>query len=269
MTTARFWRVSVAGNNGGTVVAFTEVAFLSAAGIDLSTGGVAIASSEYSATLVAANAFDKVLTSSSRWAQAANQWPAWIGYDHGVPVDVSLVRILCDTHPTTNDTQCPWGTGAVTIQCSADGAAWTSAGTTVWHGGTWTNSATVFLGFTNSVRAPAASRVAQAVTAGVPAFATRTSRAQRARDAEFGGTGRIWGTNEIEIAPGTTVPTGGRVVLLRQRDKLLARETWADPVTGAWAFEGLDTRQDFLALAEDLAGNYRPVAANRLTPEVP
>ncbi len=97
--------------------------------------------------------------------------------------------------------------------------------------------------------------------------ATLVSRLTTARDMEFGGRGRIWGTNEIEITPGNRVPTGGRVVLLRQRDRLLARETWANPVTGAWEFTDLDVNQGFLALAEDLAGNYRPVAANRLTPE--
>jgi hypothetical protein len=96
--------------------------------------------------------------------------------------------------------------------------------------------------------------------------AVREPSAWRYRD-EFCGQGRIWGTTEVQTAPGVKTPAGGRVVLLRQRDKLLARQTWADPVTGAWAFEGLDMRQDFLVLAEDLAGNYRPVAANRLTPE--
>lgn len=113
-------------------------------------------------------------------------------------------------------------------------------------------------------------QVVVAAAASVPDSAgTIGSRAAVARDVEFGGMGRIWGTNEVEIAPGTKVPAGGRVLLLRQRDKLLARQTWADPTTGTWEFTGLDTQQDFLVLAEDLAGNYRPVAASKLTPEVP
>lgn len=88
-----------------------------------------------------------------------------------------------------------------------------------------------------------------------------------ARDTEFGGLGRIYGFTKIEPSPGTKVPTKARVDLLRQRDKLLARETWSDPVTGAWEFQGIDTAQEFIAVAEDADGNYRPVAANKTVPE--
>ena len=59
-----------------------------------------------------------------------------------------------------------------------------------------------------------------------------------------------------------------RVRLFRQRDGLLARETWSDPVTGAFAFDGLDDSQQFVAMAEDGSGVYAPVAADRRVPEV-
>jgi len=269
MAAARFWRVSVASAQNATQVAFTEVAFLDAAGADLSVGGVAVASSVYNATLVAANAFDKVLTSSSRWANAANQWPAWIGYDHGVPVDVKFVRILCDTHPSSNNTQCPPDTYAVTIQSSADGSAWVPAGITVRHDGAWVNSATVLLGFADSTTAPAASRALAAVTADVPApaFATRTSRAQMARDVEFGGTDTITGTVERYIDAHTNLPQKARVSLLRARDKVLARQTWSDPATGAFSFPGIDTgSQHFITLAEYPTNPDNPHAENYMRP---
>lgn len=106
-----------------------------------------------------------------------------------------------------------------------------------------------------------------AVSAPVPAFSTEvTVRAQMARDVEHGGPGTIYGTTKTKGTP--NVPTHARVVLLHQRSKLPVRETWSDPVTGAFAFTGIDTTQQFLTLAEDAAGNFRPVAANRLTPEV-
>ena len=90
-----------------------------------------------------------------------------------------------------------------------------------------------------------------------------------ARDVEFGGPGRIWGTTKIETSPGNLVPTKSRVSILRGRDKLLAREVWSDPVTGEWEAKGLDTRQDFVVLAQDSAGNYQPVAADKTLPEAP
>ena len=86
------------------------------------------------------------------------------------------------------------------------------------------------------------------------------------RDLEFGGPGRVWGTTKVKGTP--NLPTKARVVLLHQRSKVVARETWSNPVTGAFAFEGIDTRQEFITLAEDAAGAYRPVAANKLVPEV-
>ena len=50
--------------------------------------------------------------------------------------------------------------------------------------------------------------------------------------------------------------------------KMVARETWSDATTGVFAFDGIDTRQEFITLAEDAAGLFRPVAANKLVPEV-
>ena len=106
-----------------------------------------------------------------------------------------------------------------------------------------------------------------AASAPVPAFSTpRAPRLQLARDIEFGGPGTIYGTTKTKGTPNQ--PAKARVVLQHQRSKLPVRETWSDPVTGNFAFTGIDTTQQFLTLAEDAAGNFRPVAANRLTPEV-
>ena len=87
-----------------------------------------------------------------------------------------------------------------------------------------------------------------------------------ARDVEVGGTGTIYGTTKTKGTPNQ--PTMARVVLLHQRSKLPVRETWSDPVTGYYEFRGINPAYDYIVLAEDVAGNFRPVAANRLTPEV-
>ena len=113
----------------------------------------------------------------------------------------------------------------------------------------------------------AASAAQIAASAPVPAHSTRSAaRLQLARDVEVGGPGTIYGTTKTKGTPNQ--PAKARVVLLHQRSKLPVRETWSDPVTGAFAFTGIDTTQQFLTLAEDAAGNFRPVAANRLAPEV-
>lgn len=114
------------------------------------------------------------------------------------------------------------------------------------------------------------SSISIAASAPVPAHTTASApRLQLARDVEVGGQGAIYGTTKTAGAQGApSTPTKARVVLLHQRSKLPVRETWSDPVTGNYAFHGIDTRQQFLVLAEDAQGNFRPVAANRLTPEV-
>lgn len=107
------------------------------------------------------------------------------------------------------------------------------------------------------------------IVASVPAvFSSIRSAAalKTARDVEHGGPGTVYGTTRTKGAP--NLPTKARVVLLHQRSKLPVRETWSDPVTGYFEFRGIDVNQQFLTLAEDAAGHFRPVAANRLTPEV-
>lgn len=117
----------------------------------------------------------------------------------------------------------------------------------------------------NRTAVPSAGRVAASAPSsasavrGVPA-------ASVARDIEHGGPGTIYGTTQIKGTP--NAPAKARVVLLHQRSKLPVRETWSDPATGYFEFRGVDTSQQFLTLAEDVAGNFRPVAANKLTPEV-
>lgn len=117
-------------------------------------------------------------------------------------------------------------------------------------------------------RAPRVLHSRSIVAASMPlvAHSMRASRVQMARDIEFGGTGRIFGTTKSKANP-SNLPTKARVVLLHQRSKLLVRETWSDPLTGDFMFDGLDVQQEFLALAEDAGGNFAAVAAQRLVPE--
>lgn len=152
--------------------------------------------------------------------------------------------------------------GAVLLTTAAELESAIPAGAIAWDFEPGTNL------FAESVfTASAPHSLLSAVSSPVPdSVVTTRSRVQLARDAEFGGAGRIWGTTKTKGAPNT--PTKARVVLLHQRSKLPVRETWSDPATGAFEFSGIDASQQFITLAEDAAGNFRPVAASRLVPEV-
>ena len=263
MPAARYWRiVGIAPYVAGGGLELGELQLYgSGARLD-APGMLACSHAPISGALVALS--DGEPASACRFAGAhVKSGGFWLGWDVGSAQSVDALRLAGGSAQALYlDT--------FTLQYSSDAAAWStvaSYGRCQWPGvAQWALSTDVVARPVAALPTTALQRVA---AGSMQPFSVRhTARLRFARDTEFGGQGRIWGVNEVEIAPDTRVPTGGRVLLLRQRDKLLARQTWADPVTGAWEFTGLDTRQDFLALAEDLAGNYRPVAASRLTPEV-
>ena len=108
-----------------------------------------------------------------------------------------------------------------------------------------------------------------AASAPVPAASVRGPQASRmARDMEFGGAGTVTGQTLVKDG-GPEVPTRARVRLLRARDGLLARETWSDPVTGAYSFAGLDVNQEFIGMAQHPGGAFEPVSGGPLVPKVP
>lgn len=80
-----------------------------------------------------------------------------------------------------------------------------------------------------------------------------------------GGNGTIAGTVKVKGTP--DYPVSRRVRLYRDRDGALVGEQWSDPVTGAYAFTGLDPTQRYTSLAIDHTQNFRAVVADNLTPE--
>lgn len=106
-----------------------------------------------------------------------------------------------------------------------------------------------------------------AASAPVPESSTRSAPMLRtARDVEFGGFGRVYGTTKIKGSPNT--PTRSRVRLLRERDGLLAREVWSDPASGAFEFTGVDAGTRWVVLAQDASGAFWPAAASSFDLEV-
>lgn len=98
-----------------------------------------------------------------------------------------------------------------------------------------------------------------------PPVASRFDPSPYLLDLEDGGRHRIVGTVKVKGSP--NVPVHRRVVLINERSRRIVRETWSDPVTGAYAFESIRGDVAYTTLAYDYTGNYRGVLADNLTAE--
>ena len=117
------------------------------------------------------------------------------------------------------------------------------------------------------VQAVSVSRLRTAAAAEGYAPSCRSAGTVRsARDVEFGGLGRVFGTTKAKGSPNT--PRKSRVRLLRERDGLLAREVWSDPASGAFEFTGVDAGTRWVVLAQDASGAFWPAAASSFDLEV-
>ena len=83
---------------------------------------------------------------------------------------------------------------------------------------------------------------------------------------DLGGAGRIAGTVKIDSSP--DYPVWRRVRLFDRRDNRLVRETWSDPVTGAYAFEYINPTRQYVVVAYDHSGGYNAEVLDALTPEL-
>lgn len=82
------------------------------------------------------------------------------------------------------------------------------------------------------------------------------------RDVEDGGAGSIYGTVTI-----LGVPAKRRVRLMHRRSARIIRQTWSDPITGAYRFDFLKTgeAQAYMPVADDYEAIWNAVVADRAT----
>ena len=254
------WRI-LFDKGAGATVDLREVGFFDAAGADLSVGGVGSASTEYGGSYLKAYLFDKNV--STYYATASGvAYPQWVGYSFLSAVDVRKVRV----YPTSS----LYAPANVRLQFSDDGAVWSTPQSLIEASGGLAQGLDTMLALPLAFDGPLFVMQRQDwIVRSIPGalVAVVCVGPQVAADLQFGGFGRIWGTTKTKASP-SNLPTKARVVLLHQRSRLPVREVWSDPITGEFAFNGIDTSQEFLTLAEDAAGNFRPVAASRLAPEV-
>lgn len=82
----------------------------------------------------------------------------------------------------------------------------------------------------------------------------------------YAGGGRIADT--LYLGPGRT-PGVGRVRLYDAQSGRLVRETWSDPVTGAWQVDGLALGREYIQLGTDPTGTYEADAVDRVYAVLP
>ena len=116
MAAHKWWRIEIAAAAGGYCL-LGEVAFLDAAGANLSSGGTAYASSFYGSGYEPARAFDK--NNSTEWCSAYNDFPARLWYQHTAPFEVAGVRLR-----GTNATYLPIRAADVSLAWSDNGSNW-------------------------------------------------------------------------------------------------------------------------------------------------
>ena len=92
-----------------------------------------------------------------------------------------------------------------------------------------------------------------------PVIAPRAIFTQKDYSTE-GGRGLISGT--VKTTP--DAPTFAKVRLMRERDGKVVRETWSDPVTGAYAFDNFDENFTYTVLSYHPNGAFRAVVADGL-----
>lgn len=79
--------------------------------------------------------------------------------------------------------------------------------------------------------------------------------------------GRIAGTAK-EFSTPSNLPRRRMVCLHRQRDGRRVGAVASDPDTGAYAFDGIDPREQYFVVAFDQTLNYNAVIRSDVTPEV-
>lgn len=276
LSAAPFYRLLVTSNNGDAYLSIQEVE-LSATGMVVTFPSMTTGQSSYytgpglvanASHLVDGDVTDPVL---SDWTTATGaSFPHWATFELATGAAVNTMRVWAKNQ-WVGPARAPKD---FKLQASTDGGAtWGDVivvtGQTGWSAGevrTFTRS--------GSGAAPLSPRTVRAggkvaFSSPVPAASVRWQGASLlARDMEFGGAGTIAGQTLLKDG-GPEVPTRARVLLLRKRDSLLARETWSDPATGAYSFTDLDPAQQFIALAQKPDGAYEPVAGGPLTPQVP
>lgn len=257
-----YWALLIRPRAGTAIAAVAELQLRGAAGgADLCTGGAAIGA--HSGSTTAAQAVDD--DGGTIWSIDNASAGVRLGYAFAAAVSVVEAYVLLPGAGASRP-GVDYGPGLVVLQYSDDGVTWSNGSGAIdlsslgnaeshaWAVSDAAPRAIVAIG-AGSVRA--GSPTAGAAQVRMPA------QAPMRWDAVDSGPFRFAGHVAFE---GTPVTYGmRRVQLLTERGSRLVRETWSDPVTGAFAFEGV-RGQKYRVYSDDYTGLWDPVAKARRAP---
>lgn len=246
MSAQSLWRLTFLASQGGSYIQLREAAFLNAAGVDLSTGGTAGASSEYGAGYEAAKAFDK--SNATEWCSDGSL-PASIWYGHPSPVDVAAVRLRY-----SSASYMPPNVAAVRLQYSWDGGTrWSSARDLVLsvQSGSFTSGSEVVLAATP--------RAADVVRVLGPSSSLDMRHLHPTN-------GVVSDRVMFKAAPSSPEQpfAQGRVWLLRAIDGFKAWEGWSD-AGGYYTATGLEVGVEYVAVGMDPLRSFKATGAGPVT----
>lgn len=268
MAAHRYWALLVTARSGsGNGVGIAEVEMrATTGGADQCVGGTASGTSSFG--LVPANAFDN--NDATIWHNAATGGnPTRLAYDFNSPVTV--VEIFVRNPPAGATTGLPgatYGPAACWIQWSDDGSTWYYGGPATDLSGLGNAGTATITAVSDTAPGTVVRGDYAVLNPGWPAQALNAQvlGARALTDIEDGGVYRIAGITRKESSPDVfVVYPYRRVRLLERQTGRLVRETWSDPVTGAYAFEKLKLRE-YILLTDDHARYYNAVAADAIVP---
>lgn len=261
MAAHRYWRLRfdrAASGTSGYYIWLQEVSFRGATDNDLSVGGTPSASSVWDATYTAAGAFDKS-TSGNGWCSASGQFPCWLAYDHGTPVDVKSVRVR--PHSGASASYFPLDK-AFFVEYSDDNVNWTPMLTfaNTFSAGVETVVGVGDGGSFKYVAARISRLLGSAEQQTINRALFKGHRVPFVVNLQTSGSGTISGTVTIENIPGSR-----KVRLYRKHDGMLIRETWS-AANGAYSFTNIDPAWEYFVIAHDHLRVYNGVIQDMLVP---
>lgn len=252
----RYWRARAAGTYGSTSYVTLIEMRVSAdgSGPNLTITGNGMASASAGSNI--AQAFDGVDGGTSNsWALVFSATGHWAQWDFGAGVQYDLNHF--GIKMTNGGNVFTWF-----FEGSNDGVNWEVRAVLA----PLTDAAMTYVR-TNQPISIVPARPAQVVAGAVrPSAVPRVDLNLRRLDIEDGGIYRVVGTVKVKGSP--NVPVHRRVVLIAERSRRIVRETWSDPVTGAYAFESIRGDVTYTTMAYDhTSAHLRATVADGLTAE--